>query len=1349
MVFQRIAPSITVVAAGVALAAGCSSRARPFERVGSLGEHIIGGDSVAVPDTLGIVRVERSSVVVNQGNLDTTGENGTGSILNTPNGDWVLTAAHVATDKLASDLQCFHASCNVSVFTPNSSGNTNSGSGTFYDTKRVAIHPGYIKTPPGGNPDLSSFDVALVQATTTIPGAVHDISTAQGSTLVGTTGTLFGVGVNKAFGPSTKTVSLGILSATDGTFGQITLPDGGLQPLTQLSFTPTGTALPVGGDSGSPVIASGAIQGIYVSGGHQVDSSGQPVLDSNGNYIFIPSANYVVPASQFQNWAAEVVQSIFSTNLPVDLDGDGIEEVALIEPSQAFTSPQAVVPGNYFPLRIFYSSFGIAKTVGPLFPDTSAAKQFFALITGKFIGDPQVFGIGPGGVPVFFSTDAAVYSSLPTDPSTVLSSALTLVSSIISNASAIVSSGSLPIYSNLQKVDVNQDSFDDIDATRADGSGTDVYTGAQGAMTYIGTFTGLPTADGHDGKFLSIGGRDLTTVEQPVINVSIAVPASQANLRLELFDAEWGGLNDLGAQGSAAHTCYQITVDPMGTGSPGTLATFPNASSSPTNPVSETTANPPDDAWWQPPFDNLPNDANALDAAGTAYHYVLQVYLSPDCATPPQPDKSPAAGLNSFKVRANGAVSITDLDFSFYAASTTGAFSAELTGASEKDYDGNFTFTFAVGSQASGNLKIREQDADWLLNTTSPGVAVGANSVIGYTILDDSGGTFLTAPATGVPVSGNYDPAAPPAGHGYIGETHTSTFTTPSSVVYYTWNWHDVWTHNNIHVYVPENNTSSTDPAHFAIVAPGARIVPATTARPTTYWQSQSSLPVSFPLLVEKRTGCGAQGPVYVTSSSNAQSVLAAGSTGTAADKLRAQLLTAELNLAAAAAKSEPLATAYVYSTTTRVSDAMAQAQAALQGSSSTQLLASLTGLLAAINRGEVTYTRPRTDFVSTTDGDGDGVIDFIDNCPTVANADQKDADGDGVGDACEPKPVLNCVLSHGGNAYTAYFGYQGNPSDTTRLVVGPKNTFTTGAANRGQPTLLDPGTHARVFSVDFDGTPLTWQLKANTATASSASPQCSGGELAAMTFDSNVVLYSSGTLLVDSLANIGCGTVANSNTGPTSITTIGPGALVGDVWSRGGVVLQLGTHVDGSVTVGGGVVNAGATISGPVTQFASFALPTIALSVTFPPVGPAVDVAPGTSHTLSPGSYGAVEVDLAATLTLSTGTYYFDSLNLQPGGKISLAQSAGPVVVYVHTSVVSLGGTVVDSAGGQPQLLLGYTGILPVLLTSPFRGTIIAPNGKVTLGGGPCTHQGVFLAHDIEVQAGVTVQYTPLTALP
>lgn len=53
-----------------------------------------------------------------------------------------------------------------------------------------------------------------------------------------------------------------------------------------------------------------------------------------------------------------------------------------------------------------------------------------------------------------------------------------------------------------------------------------------------------------------------------------------------------------------------------------------------------------------------------------------------------------------------------------------------------------------------------------------------------------------------------------------------------------------------------------------------------------------------------------------------------------------------------------------------------------------------------------------------TLDGDGDGVPDAQDNCPTVANADQVDTDGDGIGDACDvPLVSIDDVSVTEGNA--------------------------------------------------------------------------------------------------------------------------------------------------------------------------------------------------------------------------------------------------------------------------------------------------------------------------------------------
>ena len=47
-------------------------------------------------------------------------------------------------------------------------------------------------------------------------------------------------------------------------------------------------------------------------------------------------------------------------------------------------------------------------------------------------------------------------------------------------------------------------------------------------------------------------------------------------------------------------------------------------------------------------------------------------------------------------------------------------------------------------------------------------------------------------------------------------------------------------------------------------------------------------------------------------------------------------------------------------------------------------------------------------------DGDGDAVLDHLDNCPTRANADQHDEDVDAIGDVCDPCPHLKGTAADG-----------------------------------------------------------------------------------------------------------------------------------------------------------------------------------------------------------------------------------------------------------------------------------------------------------------------------------------------
>lgn len=48
---------------------------------------------------------------------------------------------------------------------------------------------------------------------------------------------------------------------------------------------------------------------------------------------------------------------------------------------------------------------------------------------------------------------------------------------------------------------------------------------------------------------------------------------------------------------------------------------------------------------------------------------------------------------------------------------------------------------------------------------------------------------------------------------------------------------------------------------------------------------------------------------------------------------------------------------------------------------------------------------------VASDDQDNDGIIDSSDNCLNIANADQRDTDGDGFGNACDADLDNDCVV--------------------------------------------------------------------------------------------------------------------------------------------------------------------------------------------------------------------------------------------------------------------------------------------------------------------------------------------------
>ncbi len=172
--------------------------------------------------------------------------------------------------------------------------------------------------------------------------------------------------------------------------------------------------------------------------------------------------------------------------------------------------------------------------------------------------------------------------------------------------------------------------------------------------------------------------------------------------------------------------------------------------------------------------------------------------------------------------------------------------------------------------------------------------------------------------------------------------------------------------------------------------------------------------------------------------------------------------------------------------------------------------------------------SRPLSQCQDGIDNDNDGAVDLADlSCsgnqdnnegdPQFACQDGLDNDQDGLTDLADPgckdpsdsdesdeslalSVGVECVYDNQDGTYTAYFGYnnlgRGDVEVSIGNLSGTRNEFSPGNPDRGQGTLFKSGRKKGVVHVVFDGSPLTWSVRAaggalSQVTASSSSPEC------------------------------------------------------------------------------------------------------------------------------------------------------------------------------------------------------------------------------------------------------------------
>jgi DNA-binding protein YbaB len=260
--------------------------------------------------------------------------------------------------------------------------------------------------------------------------------------------------------------------------------------------------------------------------------------------------------------------------------------------------------------------------------------------------------------------------------------------------------------------------------------------------------------------------------------------------------------------------------------------------------------------------------------------------------------------------------------------------------------------------------------------------------------------------------------------------------------------------------------------------------------------------------------------------------------------------------------------------------------------------------------------------------------------------------------------------------------------------------------------------------------------------------------------------LYAHGNLRVaDRVQLLGAGgtfgAVANNAGG---FTDIGVDAIIGDVWSRAPVTLRDRAKVNGSVRSTQSVTPAtspgpgGQIVTGQIVANGFIVVPNLNFTVTFGANQGPIHLDPGQPpqpvvRAINPGAWGAVTVKSQCTLQLKTGTYRFESLDLQPQGVLSLDSKNGQVLIHVKTGTLIFRGSIAERPGGSPKLFMSFHGTNGVFLEAPFIGTFVAPDAPLTLSTVNAPgHKGAFFAKDVNVepiQPNVPVTFVPFSGTP
>lgn len=634
-----------------------------------------------------------------------------------------------------------------------------------------------------------------------------------------------------------------------------TLPNSGGQQLSQ-------------GDSGGPCFepSGWTLAGIMRNAKKETPPTPQNpsslgVVTSVGAYSASGPTNLFNLDRQLQQLVDKDPEFAFFGDIDGDKNPDLIMVVAKNDGAQTYFDLQAQLTGT--PLPNGFVDFYDANLLGVAMPAVNLDSTLAAL--GDYNGD----GVGDmlalfGGQSFYFDGRAALV------PTAHVPSPECLVHPLDPAYCPIFDTA----YMELRSVDLDGDKFTDLEAIDASGE-VDVFSGSVYGLKPARRMQGFPSADGNDGRFVTVTGAGNATVAHASMGLWVAVHPSQQQFALEVFDGGMEGSDDVSGSPDD-NTCFALYKAPGQV--KGALVKqwdksfFTGANNAWKSLGSFTTSVPQGESydWYLLEVKLGTGGCNSLGPAAASINpFKVRMTLGTD-----------PAGAEGLLVEGNGSdpseplgqISFRGVD-SYGPSTPDGAFGDDVP---DTTYDGTFQFLIYAGDNPTG-ITVTEADADYSLDGQTgacsgysdpitqdaqiPGVAVGANQYTSYSLLWWNGSSWETEQKVCDP-SGQYTPGTE--------ETEERHFQIPpGGAAWWSWAWDSIWVHNNVLVF-----PVTASPAPYAVFGkrpPVGQRAPIGASRTVEYWSNASSEIVSKLPIVLGTTNAA----VNVTTTSQAAAILA------------------------------------------------------------------------------------------------------------------------------------------------------------------------------------------------------------------------------------------------------------------------------------------------------------------------------------------------------------------------------------------------------------------------------------------------------------------------------------------